>query len=161
MQVSIVLPTPIFISIAHLFALFFQMFYFPTYPIIPSQNLKCSAIDQKWYFLVIYITLRKLASSWLATALASRVFPVPGGPYSRQPCHHQQYCHADLVRSLSLMAIWFYLSVWTPYPLPEYTNCYSSSTFFSLFLAPLVPIYTVLRPFHFIFSFINLFFSFI
>jgi hypothetical protein len=30
-------------------------------------------------------TLRKFASNWLATALASRVFPVPGGPYSRQP----------------------------------------------------------------------------
>ena len=30
-------------------------------------------------------TLRKLASSWLATARARRVLPVPGGPYSRQP----------------------------------------------------------------------------
>ncbi|KAI8422976.1 hypothetical protein MSG28_014066 [Choristoneura fumiferana] len=28
---------------------------------------------------------KKLASSCEATALASRVFPVPGGPYSRQP----------------------------------------------------------------------------
>jgi hypothetical protein len=35
----------------------------------------------------VSLTLRKFASNWLATALASRVFPVPGGPYSRQPCN--------------------------------------------------------------------------
>lgn len=28
----------------------------------------------------------KQHSVWCATALASRVFPVPGGPYSRTPC---------------------------------------------------------------------------
>ena len=33
--------------------------------------------------LPLTLTLRKFASSWLATALASRVLPVPGGPYSR------------------------------------------------------------------------------
>jgi len=31
------------------------------------------------------LTLRKFASSWLATALARRVLPVPGGPYNKQP----------------------------------------------------------------------------
>ena len=31
------------------------------------------------------LTLRKLQSNWEATALASRVFPVPGGPYNKQP----------------------------------------------------------------------------
>ena len=32
-----------------------------------------------------HVTLRKLQSNWEATALASRVFPVPGGPYNKQP----------------------------------------------------------------------------
>lgn len=31
------------------------------------------------------LTLRKFASNWLATALANRVLPVPGGPYNKQP----------------------------------------------------------------------------
>ena len=31
------------------------------------------------------LTLRKLQSNWEATALASRVFPVPGGPYNKHP----------------------------------------------------------------------------
>ena len=30
-------------------------------------------------------TLMKVQSVWWATARASRVFPVPGGPYSRTP----------------------------------------------------------------------------
>ena len=30
---------------------------------------------------LILTTLRKVALVWLATALASKVFPVPGGPY--------------------------------------------------------------------------------
>lgn len=33
-------------------------------------------------------TLMKVQSVWWATALASRVFPVPGGPYSSTPCTH-------------------------------------------------------------------------
>ena len=31
-------------------------------------------------------TRMKVQSVWCATARASRVFPVPGGPYSRTPC---------------------------------------------------------------------------
>ena len=30
-------------------------------------------------------TFKKLQSSWLATARAKSVFPVPGGPYNKQP----------------------------------------------------------------------------
>jgi len=35
--------------------------------------------------LKIFLTFRKFASSWLETALASKVLPVPGGPYRRHP----------------------------------------------------------------------------
>lgn len=35
-------------------------------------------------------TLMKVQSVWWATALASRVFPVPGGPYSSTPCTHSK-----------------------------------------------------------------------
>lgn len=34
---------------------------------------------------VLQPTLRKLQSSWEATARASSVLPVPGGPYNKQP----------------------------------------------------------------------------
>lgn len=36
-------------------------------------------------------TLMKVQSVWWATALASRVFPVPGGPYNSTPCVHSKH----------------------------------------------------------------------
>lgn len=38
-------------------------------------------------------TLMKVQSVWWATALASRVFPVPGGPYNSTPCTHYRGLH--------------------------------------------------------------------
>lgn len=38
-------------------------------------------------------TLMKVQSVWWATALASSVFPVPGGPYNSTPCTHYRGLH--------------------------------------------------------------------
>ena len=63
-----------------------------------NKNKKSKETDGVLYCTVLYstvyvlTTLRKVALVWLATALASRVLPVPGGPY-RITCI--LYCRAQ------------------------------------------------------------------
>ena len=45
-------------------------------------------------------TRMKVQSVWCATARASSVFPVPGGPYSSTPCS-QENLHQELGGHLS------------------------------------------------------------
>ena len=56
----------------------------------PSPMYFCTSSDPD--------TRMKVQSVWWATARASRVFPVPGGPYSRTPCGRDgrvDQCHGQ------------------------------------------------------------------
>lgn len=64
----------------------------PTHHTISCEGSTCDGSRQRPLSPVLFPhTLRKLASMLQAMARASRVLPVPGGPYSRTPAHiHDQ-----------------------------------------------------------------------